>query len=85
MLAEVVVHTQVKDIMEKSSDRQGQTVVQRSGGGQELLYWIEETLQWKLDWKENWNIFYLSILNKSHNFGKKKATAVARWTSRPTW
>ena len=29
-MAKVVVHTQVKDIMEKSSDRQGQTVVQRS-------------------------------------------------------
>ena len=80
MLAEVVVHTQVKDITEAGADSCTEV-----GGGQELLYWIEETLQWKLDWKENWNIFYLSILKKSHNFGKKKATAVARWTSRPTW
>ena len=30
LLANLVVHTQVKDITEKSSDRQGQTVVQRS-------------------------------------------------------
>ena len=80
MLAEVVVHNQVKDITEVGADSCTEV-----GGGQELLYWIEETLQWKLDWKENWNIFYLSILNKSHNFGKKKTTAVARWMSRPTW
>ena len=53
MLAEVVVHTQVKDITEAGADSCTEV-----GGGQELLYWIEETLQWKLDWKENWNILY---------------------------